>query len=70
MYINQGSAAHLILIHSFHQLVKVKNVEKGAPFNNKQKHDMFLKKWSIVENLLRFEILELQNRVMKPSYAK
>ena len=27
-----------------HQLVKVKNVEKGAAFNNKQRHDMFLKK--------------------------
>ena len=30
------------------QLVKVKNLEKGAAFSNKQKHDMFLKKWSIV----------------------
>ena len=37
---------------SLHQLVKAKNVEKGAAFNNKQKYDMFLKKWSIVENLL------------------
>ena len=27
-----------------HQLVKVKNLEKDAVFNNKQKHDMFLKK--------------------------
>ena len=35
-----------------HQLVKVRNLEKGAAFNNEQKHDMFLKKWSIVENLL------------------
>ena len=35
-----------------HQLVKVKNLEKGAALNNKQKHDMFLKKWFIVENLL------------------
>ena len=34
-----------------HQLVKVKNVEKDAAFNNKQKY-MFLKKWSIIENLL------------------
>ena len=34
------------------RLVKVKNVEKGAAFNNKQKHGMFLKKWSIIENLL------------------
>ena len=35
-----------------HQLVNVKNLEKGAAFNNKQEHDMFLKKCSIVENLL------------------
>ena len=31
-----------------YQLVKVKTVEKGAAFSNKQKHDMFFKKWSIV----------------------
>ena len=36
----------------FRQLVKVKNVEKSAVFNNKQKHDMFLKQVSIVKNLL------------------
>ena len=36
----------------FHQMVRVKSLEKGAAFKNKQKHDMFLKKWSIVENLL------------------
>ena len=35
-----------------HQLVKVKNLDKCAAFNNKQKNDMFLKKWSFVENLL------------------
>ena len=35
-----------------HQLIKVKNLEEGGAFKNKQKHDMFLKKWSIVENLL------------------
>ena len=34
------------------QMVKVKNVEKGVAFNNKQKHDMFLKKLSMVGNLL------------------
>ena len=34
------------------QLVKVKKLEKGVAFNNKQKHDIFLKKWSIVENFL------------------
>ena len=36
----------------FHQLAKAKKLEKGAAINNKQKHDVFLKKWSIVENLL------------------
>ena len=35
-----------------HQMVKVKNLEKGAVFNNKQKHDMLLKKWTIIENFL------------------
>ena len=34
-----------------HQLIKVKNLEEGGAFKNKQKHAMFLKKWSIVENL-------------------
>ena len=34
-----------------HQLVKVKNLEKGIVLNNNQKHDMCLKKWSIIENL-------------------
>ena len=36
----------------FDQLFRVKSLEYGAAFNNKQKHDMFLKKWSIVEYLL------------------
>ena len=49
--INQGSVAHLNSIHSFISWSQ-KNLEKGAAFNNKQKHDMFLKKWSIAENLL------------------
>ena len=35
----------------FHHLVKVKNLEKGVAFNNKQKHDVFLKKWSVVVSL-------------------
>ena len=35
-----------------HQLVKVKGAEKSAAFSNRQKHDIFLKKWSIAENLL------------------
>ena len=50
MFINQESAAHLILIHSFINRSSFKKIEKGAAFNNKQKHGMFLKKWSIVEN--------------------
>ena len=33
-----------------HQLVK-KKLENGTAFNNTQKYDMFLKKWSILENL-------------------
>ena len=33
-------------------LFKIKNLEKGAAFNNKQEHDMFLKNWSIVEHVL------------------
>ena len=49
--INQGSVAHLSSIHSFISWSQ-KNLEKGAAFNNKQKHDMFLKKWFIVEKLL------------------
>ena len=28
----------------FHQLAKAKKLEKGAAINNKQKHDVFLKK--------------------------
>ena len=35
-----------------YQLVKVKNLEKGAAFKNSQKHDYILKKMFIVENLL------------------
>ena len=35
-----------------YQLVKVQNLEKGAAFGNEQKYHMFLKKRSIVENLL------------------
>ena len=36
----------------FHQLVKVRNLEKGATFNNKQTHELVFKKRSIVENVL------------------
>ena len=53
LYIYKSSVSGTLNFNTFlHQLAKVKNVEKGAAFNNKQKHDMFLKKWSIVENLL------------------
>ena len=44
-----------------HQLVEVKNLENGAAFNNKQKHEMPLKRWSIVENSLgKWEIFYYQ----------
>ena len=52
LFINQGSAAHFNFNASLHQLVNTKNLERGAASNNKQKYDMFLKKWSIEENLL------------------
>ena len=54
LYVYKSRVSGTLNFNAFlHQLIKVKNVEKGAAFNNKQKHDMFLKKWSIVENLLR-----------------
>ena len=53
LYVYKSRVSGTLSFNAFlHQLVKVKNVEKGAAFNIKQKHDMFLKKWSIVENLL------------------
>ena len=53
LYVFKSRLSSTLNFNTFlHQLVKVKNVEKGAAFNNKQKHDMFLKKWSIAENLL------------------
>ena len=53
-YVYKSRVSGTLSFNTFlHQLIKVKSVEKGAAFNNKQKHDMFLKKWSIVENLLR-----------------
>ena len=52
-YVYKSRVSGTLNFNTFHhQLVKVKNKEKGAAFNNKQKHDTFLKKWSIVENLL------------------
>ena len=53
LYVYKSRVSGTLNFNTFlHQLVKVKIVEKGAPFTNKQKHDMFLKKWFIVENLL------------------
>ena len=53
LYVYKSRVSGTLNFNTFlHQLAKVKNVEKGAAFNNKQKHDMFLKKWSIIENLL------------------
>ena len=53
LYVYKSRVRSALNLNTFlHQLVKVKNVEEGAAFNNKQKHDMFLKKWFIVENLL------------------
>ena len=51
MFINQGSGTLSFNVF-LHQLIKLKNLEKGTAFNNKQKYDMFIKKCSIVENLL------------------
>ena len=53
LYVYKSKVSSTLNFNTFlRQLVKVKNVEKGAAFKNKQKHDIFLKKWSIVENLL------------------
>ena len=39
MYINDGTGAHLILTHSFSSTGQsVKNLEKGAPKNEKKNH--------------------------------
>ena len=53
LYVYKARVSSILNFNTFlHQLIKVKNVEKGAAFIIKQKHDMFLKKWSIVKNLL------------------
>ena len=53
IYFHQSRLSDTLNFNKFLQrLVKVKNLEKGPVLNNKQKHNMFLKKWSIVENVL------------------
>ena len=52
-YVYKSRVIGTLNLNTFlHQLVKVKNLEKGAAFDNKQKHDTFLKKCSLIENLL------------------
>ena len=53
LYVYKSSVSGTLNFNTFlHHLVKVRNLEKSATFNNKLKHDMFLKKSSIVEYLL------------------
>ena len=52
LYVYKSRVSDTLNFDTFNQMVKVKNLEKGAAFNNNQKHDMFLKKWSIVETFL------------------
>ena len=48
LYVYKSRVSGTLNFNTFlHQLVKVKNVEKGAAFNNKQKHDIFLEKHDI-----------------------
>ena len=52
LYIYKSKVSGTLNFNKFrHQLIKIKNLEKSTAFNNKQKHDIFLRKWSIVENL-------------------
>ena len=45
LYVYKSSASGTLNFNTFlYQFFKVKNLEKGAVFNKKQKHDMFLKK--------------------------
>ena len=55
LYVYKSRVSSTLNSNKFlHQMVKVKNVEKGAAFKNKQKHDMFFKKCSIIlEKYLR-----------------
>ena len=44
LYVYNSRVRDTLNFNTFlHQLVTVKNLEKGAAFNNKQKHDMFSK---------------------------
>ena len=53
LYFDRSKASSSLNLNTFlHKLVKVKHLEKGAAFTNKPKHEMFLKLWPIVENLL------------------
>ena len=41
-YVNKSRVSGTLNFNTFlHQLIKIKNLKKGAAFNNKQKHDMF-----------------------------
>ena len=43
LYVYQSRVSGTPNFNTFlHHLIKVKNLEKGAAFNNKQKHHMFL----------------------------
>ena len=49
LYVNKSRVSGTLDFNTFlRKLVKVKNLERGAAFNKKQKHDMFLKKLPIV----------------------
>ena len=52
VYKPRGSA-DLRFSASFHELVKIKNLEKGAALRNRRKLDVYEKKWSFVENDLQ-----------------
>ena len=45
LYVYESGVSGTCRFKTFlHQLVKRKNLEKGVPFNNNQKYDMFLKR--------------------------
>ena len=49
LYVNKSRVSGTLDFNTFlRKLVKAKNLQRGAAFNNKQKHDMFLKKLPIV----------------------
>ena len=44
LYVDKSKASSSINLNTFfHELIKVKHLEKGAAFNNKPKREMFLK---------------------------